>query len=97
MAHDLKEIQSIDPSVKRLEDLPDSFFDFIAANLSGKQAYFAAKALEQSEQVSSPAPTGKVSQAGEEKDFFTADEVRSMSPEEVHKNFEKIRRSQSRW
>ncbi len=30
-------------------------------------------------------------------DFFTADEVRKMTPEEVHKNYDKIRKSMEKW
>ena len=32
-----------------------------------------------------------------ESDFFTADQVRAMSPEEVHKNYDKIRKSMEKW
>lgn len=32
-----------------------------------------------------------------ESDFFTADQVRAMTPAEVHKNYEKIRKSMQKW
>ena len=32
-----------------------------------------------------------------ESDFFTADQVRAMTPEEVHKNYDKIRKSMEKW
>ncbi len=35
--------------------------------------------------------------AGEDKDFFTKEQVEKMSPAEISKNYEKIRKSQEKW
>lgn len=97
MSDDLKEIQSIDPNVKSLEDLGPNFLTYIAAGLSGKHAYYAAKAQDMAEKVTPPETIGKVNQAAGEKTDFTREEVAGMSQEEVSKNYEAIRRSMTRW
>lgn len=98
MAEDLKEIQAIDPNVKSLDDLGSDFFDLISTGqVTGVQAYYAVKARQESEKITPPDAIGKVNASSEPKDFFSREEVESMSQDEVHKNFDTIRRSMSKW
>lgn len=97
MANDLRDIQAIDPNVKSLDELGDTFLTYISAGLTGKQAYFAAKAQDAIERAVPPSEIGKVNQQAGEQSYFTHDEVAAMSPEEVRKNYDKIKASMSRW
>lgn len=97
MAEDLRELQEIDPSIESLDDLGQTFLDYIAQGLSGKQAYYAAKAQDEVEKTIPPEPPGKVNQSSEPKSFFTKDEVAAMSQKEVHENYDAIRKSMTRW
>lgn len=97
MAEDLRDIQAIDPEVKSLDDLGDTFLDYIAQGLSGKQAYYAAKAQDEVEKTVPPQPPGRVNQSSEPKSFFTQDEVKNMSQKEVHENYDAIRKSMTKW
>ena len=95
--HDLKAIQKIDPNVKSLEELGDTFIRLIASGANAEDAYYAAIAKKEKETKSPAKPPGKIGQSGGEKDFFTKEEVEQMSPEEVHKNYEKIKTSMKKW
>lgn len=97
MAEDLRDLQEIDPSIESLDDLGQTFLDYIAQGLSGKQAYYAAKAQDEVEKTVPPKPPGKVNQSSEPKSFFTKDEVAAMSQKEVHENYDAIRKSMTRW
>lgn len=98
MADGLKEVQALDPTVKSLEDLGDSFAGYIANGLTTKQAYFACKAEKQATTIVPPKATGKVeSTSSAPKEFFTQEEVEAMTKEEVKKNYETIRKSMTRW
>lgn len=97
MAEDLRDLQEIDPSIESLDDLGQTFLDYIAQGLSGKQAYYAAKAQDEVEKTIPPEPPGKVNQSSEPKSFFTKDEVAAMSQKEVHENYDAIRKSMTRW
>lgn len=44
-----------------------------------------------------PKPIGKSKPAVAKKDTFTSDEVRNMSPSEIHENYDKIRKSMATW
>lgn len=97
MEHDLQEIQKIDPEVKDLDSLGKDYADYIRAGLTGTQAYYAMKAKESAEKPQPPAEIGKVNQSSGPKDFYTKEEVESMTQEEVHKNYDAIRKSMSQW
>lgn len=97
MDQDLRTIQSIDPNVKSLDELGSDYFDYIASGLDAKQSYYALKAKEAAEKATPPQEVGRVNQSSAPKDYFTKEEVDGMSKEEVHKNFEAIRKSMSRW
>lgn len=97
MSKDLAEIQAIDPNVKSLDDLGETFLNYISKGLTGKEAYYAAKAQEVIERAVPPKEIGKVNQSSEEQAFYTKDEVAAMSPSEVKANYDRIRASMSRW
>lgn len=97
MAKGLSEIQQIDPDVKSLEDLGDSFANFIRAGLSSVDAYYAVKAKEAKEKITPPKTVGKVTTTKGESNFFTKEEVEAMSDEEIDKNFANIMASQKHW
>lgn len=97
MANDLRDIQAIDPTVKSLDELGDTFLGYISAGLTGKQAYYATKAQEAVEKAVPPTEIGKVNQQAGEQSYYTRDEVAAMSQEEVSKNYDKIKASMSRW
>lgn len=98
MADDLKEVQNLDPTVKSLEDLGESYAGYISSGLTARQAYFACKAEKQATTIVPPKATGKVeSTASAPKEFFTQEEVEAMTKDEVKKNYETIRKSMTRW
>ena len=97
MEHDLQEIQKIDPEVKDLDSLGTDYTDYIRAGLTGVQAYYATKAKRDAEKATPPAEVGKVNQSEAPKDYFTKEEVEAMTQEEVHKNYDTIRKSMSKW
>jgi len=97
MNRDLAEIKKIDPNVKSLDDLGDDFFNYVSAGLNGVQAYYAIKARQETEQVKTPEPLGRLNQGKEEKDFYTYDEVMAMSSAERTKKYDVIRASMNKW
>ena len=98
MAEDLETIKKIDPSVKSLLDLDQSYFQMIATGMvTAEQAYYATKQMASRDAVNTPEPVGQVNQSPAEKDFFTREEVEAMSKEQVSKNYDAIRRSMTKW
>ena len=98
MAEDLEVIRKIDPSIKSLVDLDHSFFNLISTGqVSAEDAYFAIKAKADREKVKTPEPVGRVEDSGDTKDYFTREEVEAMSKDDVHKNYDAIRRSMTKW
>ena len=98
MAEDLAELQKIDASIKSLEDLGDDFAAYISAGLTAEQAYYAIKGREIKTQAVPAKPPGKVTDVTPpEKDYFTEEEVASMTSKEKYDNAEKIMASLPRW
>lgn len=97
MQEDLSKIQAIDSSVKSLEELGDSYVNYIQAGLSAEDAYYAVKAKEINEKVVPAKAPGKVDAKPVEKDFFTEAEVDAMTPAEQERNYEKIKASIKHW
>ena len=96
MEQDLREIQAIDPSVKSLDDLGEDFGNFIAAGLSGVDAYYAMISKRERTQIK-PAPSmGKANQASVPRDFYTSEELDNLSDEEILSNWDKVQRSLDR-
>ncbi len=97
MAKGLSEIQAIDPTVKDLNDLGDSFARYIAAGLSSTDAYFAVKAQELKQKKIPPAPIGTVQSHTEQSGFFSKEDVDAMSDEDIEKNYDAIMKSMKKW
>ena len=79
-----------------------SLSEVYASYLPFKAAIEGAELKAQKEahnQAVASAAVGSLTNASEpaDKDFFTKEQVLKMSPKEVHDNYEKIRKSQSRW
>lgn len=99
-AKDLAAIKKAFPDerAKHISELGDEFMAMMA---SGKVSAVAAyRAIREQRQIDHPAPKsmGDVGgSGGTDKEFYTPDEVQRMSPAEVSKNFDKIRRSMASW
>lgn len=98
MREGLREIQEIDPNVKSLDDLGDTFGNFIAAGLSTKEAYYATLTMNSREKVIPPSDLGKIAETKVDRDYFTAEELDNldMTDEEYEANRDKIMRSMNR-
>jgi hypothetical protein len=83
MRDGLREIQEIDPNIKSLDELGDSFIHMIAAGLSNKEAYYASLALKSNEKVFAPDAIGKVSDNRIERDYYTSEEIDNLTDEEL--------------
>lgn len=97
MEKDLAEIQKIDPNVKSLDDLGETYANYIRAGLSGVEAYAAIKAKENLNTETPPKTIGNLSTAQVKKDYFTSEEVDRMSPSEQLANHEAIMNSMAKW
>lgn len=97
MEKDLAEIQKLDPNVKSLDDLGETYANFIRAGLSGVEAYAAIKAKENFNTETPPKTIGNLSTAPVKKDYFTSEEVDRMSPSEQLANHEAIMNSMAKW
>lgn len=99
-ARDLAAIKKAfpDEKAKHVSELGNEFMAMMA---SGKVSAVAAyRAIREQRQIDHPAPKsmGDVGgSGGTEKEYYTQDEVQRMSPAEVSKNYDKIRRSMTRW
>ena len=93
MRDGLREIQEIDPNVKSLDELGESFIHMIAAGLSNKEAYYATLAMKSKEKVFAPDPIGRVSDNRIERDYYTSEELDNLTDEELDANWDKVMRS----
>lgn len=93
MEEGLREVREIDPSVKSLDELGESFIHMIAAGLTTKEAYYATLAMRSKEKVSAPDPIGKVSDNRVERDYYTSEELDNLTDEELDENWDKVMRS----
>lgn len=99
-ADDLAEIKSKYPEVKAREigELGDEFVRLRASGVDNLMAYEVVRRHQELTQKPTPPSTGSVKSAGGAvKEYFTASEVRAMSPSEVKKNYAKIRKSMQKW
>jgi hypothetical protein len=96
MAKDLAEIQAIDSNVKSLDELGADFGKLVCSgSLSAVEAYNIIKSrVKPLPPTSAPIKNGN---ASVDKGFFTRDEVKAMTQEEVRKNYEKIQNSMGKW
>lgn len=97
MEKDLREVQKINPKIKDLSELGESFMKCISAGMSADEAYHASQYLKEKTSSTPPAEIGKINQSETEKDFFTKEEVEAMSEDEIKKNLRKIEKSQAKW
>lgn len=96
MRDGLKEIQAIDPNVKSLEELGETFAHFIGAGLTSKEAYYATIARDAKEKVQPPDAIGRVNDTKIERDYYTSEELDNLSSEEMDANWDKVMRSMDR-
>ena len=89
----LRTIQQIDPNVKSLDELGESFIHMIAAGLTDKEAYYATLAMKSKEKVFAPDPIGKVADNRVERDYYTSEELDNLTDEELDANWDKVMRS----
>lgn len=99
--NDLNAIRKAYPEVQ-VKSVDDLGPDFIAVMATGTvdavTAYDIVQSRKQRESITPPPEVGAVNTGDSaEKTFFTRDEVRGMSRDEVHKNYEKIRKSMMKW
>lgn len=101
MEADLAEIQKLHPEVKSIGELGEEFLAFRfnkMGEVGAEQAFQMMMAYKASTTPKKPPIIGSVStQEKPQNDYFTRDEVLAMSPEEVKKNYDIIRQSQSKW
>ena len=96
MEEDLRAIQRIDPEVKSLGELGEDFFKYIAAGLSGEDAYFAMKAKQDRTAYGAAPSPGRANRASVQRDYYTSEELDAMTPEEIRANMDKVNRSLER-
>lgn len=96
MAEDLRTIQGIDPTVKSLDDLGESFINYISAGLDATDAYYASLLKDQKEKVYPPSEIGKISDTKIDRDYYTSEELDNLTDEELDANWDKVMRSMKR-
>ncbi len=94
LEEDLQKVRSLDPKIGKIEDLGELFIALRANGISCKEAYRAVAAINDKKEIPQ---MGDVLSFKEERDFFTPDEVKSMTKEEIKKNYDRIRKSMSKW
>ena len=95
MQEGLREVQEINPNVKSLDELGESFIKMIAAGLTTKEAYYATLAMDGKEKVQAPDAIGRVSDNRAERDYFTSEEIDNLTDEDLADDeiYEKVMRS----
>ena len=100
MREDLAVIQEINPDIKSLDDVGESFLKMrLEGGLSVKEAYYACKAMELQEKVIAPDAIGRVSDNRTERDYYTPKEVDALTDEELDDPdvWAKVMKSMERW
>ena len=99
MRDDLTAVQAIDPNIKSLDELGESFVKMRLNSempLTAEEAYYACKARELNSKVLAPDAIGKVSETKAERDYYTSAELDALSDEEMDANWDKVMRSLQR-
>ena len=91
---DLAKVKRLDPKVRRIEDLGEVFIALRAGGVPCEEAYKAVASLNTKKDIPQ---MGDIAGGAEEQEFFTPEEVKRMTTAEVKKNYEKIRKSMSKW
>ena len=104
LTNQLAEVSKIDPSIKSVLDFENAFAglshtptDYLEKGLSLTEAYWALTAEKQAYKRTPPPEVGGVKNEGEEKPYYTKDDVLAMTPEERTKHWKEIRESQLKW
>ena len=101
MDADLAEIQKTHPEVKSIGELGPEYLAFrfnAMGEMSAEQAYQMLLVYKGNTTPKKPPVVGKVSTTERPKsDYYTREEVESMSPNEVKANYDAIRKSMSNW
>ncbi len=97
LSDDLAAIRAAHPeeSARSVAELGRQFLAICASGVDPLCAYEAVQAHRQ--RTAPPPSTGDFGGEAPPKEFFTRDEVARMSRGEIHRNFDKIRRSMSHW
>ena len=90
MQADLEKLRKIDPSLGSLDELGDSYIEYIGAGLSPERAYWAVKAEQGANMATPPKEVGKVASGTVEKEYFTEAEIDAMSSEQLTKHWKKV-------
>jgi hypothetical protein len=93
MTEGLREVQEIDPNIKSLDELGESFARMISAGLTTKEAYYATISMNSKDKVLAPDPIGRVSDNRVERDYYTSEELDNLTDEEIEENWDKVWRS----
>jgi hypothetical protein len=96
IAQGLRDVQEIDPTIKSLEELGETFANFIGAGLSAKQAYYATQQMEAREKIHAPDGVGKIADNKTEREYYTSEELDNLTDEEMDANWEKVKKSLAR-
>lgn len=96
IAQGLRDVQEIDPTIKSLEELGETFANFIGAGLTVKQAYYATQQMEAREKVHAPNGVGKIADNKAEREYYTSEELDNLTDEEMDANWDKVKKSLAR-
>ena len=94
---DLAQIRAAHPeeSARSVGELGPQYLAICAAGVDPLCAYEAVRSHR--DRTAPPPSTGAFGGKPPAREFFTRDEVAQMSRSEIHRNFDKIRRSMSHW
>ena len=94
---DLAQIRAAHPeeSARSVSELGPQYLAICAAGVDPLCAYEAVRSHR--DRTAPPPSTGAFGGKPPAREFFTRDEVAQMSRSEIHRNFDKIRRSMSHW
>lgn len=93
----LIEVQAIDPNVKSLEELGETFVELKTKGVDTKAAYWAARSEKDAKKFKAPKAPGKASEDKPEKEFYTEAEWDALTPEQQRKNYKKGLASAQHW
>lgn len=98
MNQDLQAIKEVNPDIKSIGELGENYLKFrFAGGMDAVEAYHAMRAYEETVKPKKPPEIGKVKPYTAAKDYYTKEEVESMSQEEVSQNYDAIRQSMTKW
>lgn len=93
---DLRTLQKIDPNLSDLDDLGPEFAMLRSMGVEPERAYHMIKSADEKTKPKGAYAPGKLNKAKQEAEFYTSEELDSMTKEEIKKNWEKVQRSMAR-